>query len=262
MQTLPYITKVIDRLRHAKRVLVITGAGISADSGLPTYRGIGGLYNDRDTEDGMSIEEALSGQTMRTSPGITWKYLTQIEENCRKALPNAAHKIIASLQDHVPTTVLTQNIDGFHRFAGSRDLIEIHGNLFDLHCTSCDYETTVPDYSTLGTIPPVCPRCAGLVRPRVVLFGEMLPSLATQRLEEILDEGYDLVFSIGTSAVFPYISQPFVFARQYNALSVEINPSETAVSPYAEIAWRTGAAEALSLLWEIGFETADRRPEP
>lgn len=254
MQNLPYISKVVDRLKHAKRVLFITGAGISADSGLPTYRGIGGFYNNQDTEDGIPIEEALSGPMMKSAPEIPWKYLAQIEKNCRGAHPNAAHTVIAELHKHAPVTVLTQNIDGFHRTAGSHDLIEMHGNLFDLCCVNCDYKTTVSDYANLHEIPPPCPQCFGFLRPEVVLFGEMLPGPAIRRLEEVLDEGYDLVFSIGTSSVFPYIAQPFVFARQYNALSVEINPATTIVSRHADIAWRTGAAEALTQLWEAGFD--------
>ena len=116
----PGIETVAERLLAAEHVLFITGAGISADSGLPTYRGIGGLYNDQHTEEGMPIEVALSAEVMQRTPAITWKYLARIEASCRTARPNAAHEIIARLQQHRRVTVLTQNIDGFHRQAGSR----------------------------------------------------------------------------------------------------------------------------------------------
>lgn len=250
MSTLPGLDEVLARLKEARRVLVITGAGISADSGLPTYRGFGGLYNDELTEDGMQIEVALSGEVMRRQPAITWKHLARIEANCRGAAPNPAHTLIAAMQERVPTTVLTQNIDGFHRRAGSRDLIEIHGDLFELECVHCNHHETVADYSALTELPPPCPHCLGYLRPRVVLFGEALPRAAIQRLDAVLREGYELVFSIGTTSVFPYIAQPFAMARQYGALAVEINPGDTAVSGYADLRWKTGAAEAMQALWQ------------
>ncbi|HWY23991.1 MAG TPA: Sir2 family NAD-dependent protein deacetylase, partial [Nevskia sp.] len=129
-------------LRQARSVLVITGAGMSADSGLPTYRGVGGLYDSGPTDDGVAIEEALSGEMMRTRPELCWKYLGEIERACRGCQPNAGHRVLAELAPAYQLfTVLTQNVDGFHRMAGSRDLIEIHGNLHRLHCGFCSYET-------------------------------------------------------------------------------------------------------------------------
>lgn len=250
MTQLPDLARVVERIHHARRILVITGAGVSADSGLPTYRGFGGLYNDdARTDEGMPIEEALSGHTLARAPQITWKYLAQIEGNCRGVKPNAAHRLLAALEERVPTTVLTQNIDGFHRAAGSRDLIEIHGDLFDLHCVHCDYRTTVDDYAGLTTLPPPCPLCLGYLRPAVVLFGEALPRAALTRLQAVLDRGYELVLSIGTTSTFPYIAHPFSYAHDYGALAVEINPGETHVSRFADIRWRLGAAAALEALW-------------
>lgn len=244
------LSLVAERIKCAERVLIITGAGVSADSGLPTYRGFGGLYNDNQrTEEGLPIETALSGEMMARAPEITWKYLAHIEKNCRGTLPNKAHKVIADLQDLVPTTVLTQNIDGFHRAAGSQDLIEIHGDLFELRCVQCSYSEVVKDYSRIQEFPPPCPHCLGHLRPAVVLFGEALPRLAVQRLEEVLNEGYDVVFSIGTTSVFPYIAQPFAFAESVGALSVEINPTTTQVSRFADVLWRSGAADAMVALW-------------
>lgn len=244
------LTTVLDRLRDARRVLVITGAGVSADSGLPTYRGIGGLYNDQHTDEGVPIEVALSGDVMTVRPDVSWKYLAQIEAACRQAGPNDAHHVIARLQERVPTTVLTQNIDGFHRQAGSRDLIEIHGDLFEVHCMDCDHRDEVADYAAFTALPPPCPHCGGTLRPAVVLFGEALPEPALAHLARVLDEGYDLVFSIGTTSVFPYIAQPFAIARQLGALAVEVNPGQTQVSRFAHLHWRCGAAAAMRRLWQ------------
>ena len=238
-------SEVAGELARAKRVLAITGAGISADSGLPTYRGIGGLYESDLTEDAVPIEEALSGEMMRRRPEVTWKYIHQIESSCRDKKHNAAHEALAALQSRYQRfTVLTQNIDGFHRAAGSRDLIEIHGCVQELYCVDCGSERRVPDYAGLE-IPPSCAHCRGLVRPRVVLFGEMLPEDAVDRLYAVLEEGVDLVLSIGTTSVFPYIAGPVLQAARMGLPTVEINPGTTEVSHLVRYRIRERAAEAL-----------------
>lgn len=234
-------------LHDAERILVITGAGISADSGLPTYRGIGGLYNDKHTDEGIPIEVALSGDMLQARPEITWKYLAQIEATCRGACPNPAHEAIAALESHKKVTVLTQNIDGLHRAAGSKDVIEIHGSVHQLHCTRCDFATTVPNYQKLD-IPPVCPECGAILRPDVVLFGEALPDGAIPRLIDCLESGIDLIFSIGTTSVFPYIAEPVVFGQRHGIPTVEINPGESRVSHLVDIKLPIGAAAAFQFI--------------
>lgn len=241
------VAHIAQQMRRARRLLFITGAGISADSGLPTYRGIGGLYNDRHTEENIPIETALSGSMLATRPALTWKYLHQIEKSCRGARFNEAHAIIAAWQDKFEVCVLTQNIDGFHRDAGSRNLIEMHGDIHDLLCTRCTYVATVPDYSQLE-LPPTCPQCQAPIRPRVVLFGETLPSGALQHLYRELDQGFDLVFSIGTTSIFPYIAGPVVQAHQMGVPTVEINPATTHVTHCVDYKLASGAARSLSAL--------------
>ncbi len=239
---------VADCLRRARRALFITGAGISADSGLPTYRGVGGLYDNEATEEGLRIEDALSGEVFSLRPDITWKYLAQIEENCRGARPNAAHRAIARLDDVLERVmVFTQNVDGLHRAAGSREIIEIHGNLHELTCTRCRHEEVAADFAG-REMPPRCPACGGILRPKVVLFGEMLPEEALNRFIDALQDGFDIVFSIGTSSVFPYIVQPVVFAAGSGIPTVEINPSPTALSDIVDFALPLGAAEAMSAI--------------
>lgn len=239
------LDSVADELKRARRVLFITGAGISADSGLPTYRGVGGLYDREETVEGLSIEQALSGEMFSLHPEITWKYLLQIEESCRDALPNAAHLAIAALENvlkHV--TVFTQNVDGLHRAAGSRDLIEIHGNLQSLICIACDYREAV---ESLGgrPIPPLCPTCGAILRPDIVLFGEALPEAALDRFIASFQEGFDLVFSVGTSSLFPYIVQPVVVATASGIPTVEINPARTQLSDIVDYHLPLGAARAM-----------------
>ena len=127
-------------------ILFITGAGISADSGLPTYRGIGGLY-DRGTDDGFEIEEIMSGRMLESRPELTWKYLIEMLKGARGATFNRAHEVIAEMEAGFPRVwTLTQNVDGFHHDAGSNDVIEIHGNIRHLKCVRCDYRQTADRY--------------------------------------------------------------------------------------------------------------------
>ncbi len=243
---------IIDHLRRARRVLFITGAGLSADSGLPTYRGVGGLYDNRTTEEAIPIEEVLSGGMLRRRPELTWRYLLEVERACRDARPNAGHEVIARVEAEKPDSwVLTQNVDGLHRAAGSRNLIEIHGRFSDLLCVEpgCTYRESVVDYSGLSGV-PICPKCGGVVRPGVVLFGEPLPEAAVTALERELQRGFDLVFAIGTSALFPYITQPVLLARGAGIPTVEVNPGETELSRRVDFRLRCGAAAALSRVWE------------
>lgn len=246
MDTPAAIERIARHLARSRRVLFITGAGISADSGLPTYRGVGGLYNDEETEDGLPIETALSGSMFSVRPEITWKYLARIAHHCRDALPNPAHRAIASLEAKVPDTfVFTQNIDGLHRKAGSTKLIEIHGNLQTLVCARCDFHEPVDD---LGhhELPPRCPKCGGTLRPDVVLFGEALPEAAMARFIGALERGVDMVFTIGTSAVFPYIAEPVVWAARVGIPTVEINPAQTRLTPHVAYHLPLGAAAAMT----------------
>lgn len=243
------IAKIVNALRNAKSVLFITGAGISAESGLPTYRGVGGLYNDDDTEDGIPVEMALAGEMLATRPEVTWKYLSQIERNCRGATFNRAHEIIAEMGKAFPRVwVMTQNVDGFHAAAGSKNLIEIHGNLHKLKCTDCAWRATVKDYSALK-IPPTCPECQEPVRPDVVLFGEMLPEAEMDTYFDQVYQGFDVCFWIGTTAVFPYVQSPLMDAKYRGCTTVEINPDDTILSREMDIKIALGAREALEKIW-------------
>lgn len=241
----PQLSEIARRLRDSRSVLFITGAGISADSGLPTYRGIGGLYEQEETDEGIPIEAALSGAMFQRDPALTWKYIHQIESSCRNAGPNRAHHAIAELERRFERVwILTQNVDGLHHAAGSRNVIDIHGDVHRLLCTRCGHRWRVRSYFGLD-IPPSCPECASLVRPEVVLFGEMLPLDRTRVLQTELMRGFDAVFSIGTTSVFPYIAEPVLDARRRGRLTVEINPGTSQVSHVVDYRLRAGAAAAM-----------------
>ena len=243
------IKNVARLLKESRSIIFITGAGISAESGLPTYRGIGGFYNNTTTEEGIPIETVLAGQMLESNPALTWKYLSAIEKKSRDAKYNRAHEIIAQMEQHFSRVlVFTQNIDGFHHAAGSRNIIDIHGNMHKLLCAHCGWRTVVSDYSAIE-IPPLCPECNNIARPDVVFFGEMLPLDKVQDLTLQLAQGFDIYFSIGTTSVFPYISQPIEDAKASGRPTVEINPSETAISDLVDIKISLGAVDALDKIW-------------
>jgi len=238
-------------LSRAKKVLAITGAGISADSGLPVYRGSGGLYEDSETEDGVPIEQALSASMLRRRPEVTWKHLLHIASACEGREPNAGHRALAAMERHFPHfAVLTQNVDGLHHAAGSRKLIEIHGDLRELYCETCGHRQPAPPASQLSG-PPVCPCGRATLRPSIVLFGEALPRQAVSELEAVLERGVDFVMLIGTSAGFPYIAGPVVQAARAGLPTLEINPARSEVSYLVRHRLPMRAAEALPALWTL-----------
>jgi NAD-dependent deacetylase len=244
------IDGIVSLLKQANEILVVTGAGISADSGLPTYRGFGGLYDDKVTEEGLPIEQALSGPMLRSRPELTWKYLAEIERGARGAKFNQAHQVLADMESHFRRFwVLTQNIDGFHTDAGSKNVIEIHGNMHRMICTACDYEKVYEDYSNFK-IPPICPRCSAMIRPAVVLFEEQLPEQQIMTLYRESETPFDVVISIGTSSNFPYVVEPLLMACRMGIPTVEINPSETTISELVDVKLPLRAAEALSVIWD------------
>ena len=254
------VERLAEQLDAARSVLFITGAGVSADSGLPTYRGVGGLYEAETTDEGVPIEAALSGQMLSARPELCWKYMLQIERACRGAEPNRAHEVIAALQTRSPRGwLLTQNVDGLHRRAGSDPMIEIHGNLQKLHCLACSWTSRVSDFRTLeaelGTPQapkvPRCPQCGSLIRPEVVLFGEMLPPGAVAALERELLIGFDAVVSIGTTSAFPYIAAPVMLAKRAGKVTVEINPGTTDVSSVVDLRIQATAAATFHALAEV-----------
>lgn len=244
----------IDRIAHllaaSHSVLFVTGAGISADSGLPTYRGNGLPYNIDCTEDGLCVERALSGDLFEDHPELTWKYLSRMERMCRDVRCNRAHEIIVEMERHFERVwTLTQNVDGLHRAAGTRNVIDVHGDLHNLRCPRCRHRETVSDYARLA-IPPQCPKCDAPLRPDIVLFGECLSPEKLMMMLVELDSGFDMVFSIGTSSTFPYVAEPIQMALAQGRPTVEINPGLSEVSDVVDFRLPLRAAPALDAIWK------------
>lgn len=220
--------ELVGRLKNVRSVGVISGAGISRESGIRTYRGQGGLYDDPD--EGDRTIEALSGPTLAVDPDRTWRVVAELARQSLAAVPNPAHHALARIEQRVEHFVLlTQNVDGLHRLAGSRNVIEIHGDVFATRCLSCRRSGRLERESLAGLVrTPRCPDCDGLLRPDAVLFGEMIPEERYGRLvAEFHTRSPDLLIVAGTSAPFPYITEPVRVANQRGRLTIEVNPEET-----------------------------------
>ncbi|GAB5405190.1 MAG: hypothetical protein Aurels2KO_34210 [Aureliella sp.] len=184
------------------------------------------------------------------NPALTWKYLAQIGMAVRGRRHNRAHEIIAEMEQAFPRVwTLTQNVDGFHSSAGAKNVIEAHGNMYSLSCTGCDYTVALEKYDDIN-LPPKCPSCGSTVRPDVVLFGEPISAPGLDRLREEIDKGFDVVFTIGTTSVFPYIQAPVQLANAQGDVCVEINPCETTVSDIVDYRLPMKASEALEAIWQ------------
>jgi NAD-dependent deacetylase len=250
--TLP--APLIERLGNIRSVGAITGAGISAESGIQTYRGKGGLYDD--PEEGERTIEAVSGPTLRSDPDRTWRVVSRMIMQAGAARPNSGHRALAGIEKKVERFVLlTQNVDGLHQLAGSENVIDIHGNIFDTECMSCGEKGKLDrDITEPMERAPRCDRCNGIIRPDVVLFEEMLPMDKVARIQmEFGAKPPDLVLAIGTTALFPYITEPVIIAGHAGRLTVEINPEATMLSGHVDFSLRGPAGGYLPLIeQEIG----------
>ena len=230
---------------------VITGAGVSAESGIQTYRGQGGLYDD--VEEGDRTVEALTGTTLQYDPDLTWRTVAGLARQVTDAQPNPAHHAIAALEQHFERFVLlTQNVDGLHEQAGSENIIDIHGSITATLCMSCGApgRLAIAEIAALDATPQCLP-CGGKLRPNAVLFGELLPTEKTQRLrQEFHEDPPDVVIACGTSALFPYIVEPLIVASSQGKFTVEVNPERTPASEFANVLLKGRAGEYLPAILE------------
>jgi NAD-dependent deacetylase len=238
--------RLVRALRGARRIGVLTGAGISAESGIPTFR---------DAQTGLWArfrpEELATAEAFRLNPQLVWDWYAWRRGLVAGAVPNAAHLALARLEGLVPVlTLVTQNVDGLHQRAGSVDVVELHGNL---HRSKCFVEDVViAEVQETDERPPRCPRCGAHLRPDVVWFGEALPPRALERAETVARE-CDLFLSIGTSgAVFPAAQLPLT-ARQAGATVVEVNRDPTPLTRVASFSLRGPAGGILPALVDAAW---------
>ncbi len=234
---------LIEVLQEVNRVAILTGAGISAESGIPTFRGEEGLWKK------YRPEELATPTAFSRDPKLVWEWYDWRRGIIGQKEPNPGHKVIARWEEAFPTvSLITQNIDGLHQKAGSKNIWELHGNIWKLRCT--EEGTITENYDTpLKEIPPLCSNCGALFRPHVVWFGESLSPTILQESIQLSSE-CDVMFVIGTSAVVqPAASLPFE-ASEAGAKIVEINPDPTPISLYADFSIRGKSGEILPLIDE------------
>jgi len=226
------------------RVLVLTGAGVSAESGIPTFRGKDGYWRNLDPTK-LATPEAFA-----RDPQLVWDWYRERRERIRNAQPNAAHAAIAKLAQHADEFLLvTQNVDDLHARAGmsAQDMVQIHGDIFVTRCSRCEFRRFEHEheYEQEHEIPR-CSECNALMRPGVIWFGEQLPWNELQRVESYLDRGpCNVVIVAGTTATFGYIIDWALRASRDGAELIEVNPEETPLSQFATRLVREPAAMAL-----------------
>ncbi|WP_406693763.1 NAD-dependent deacylase [Singulisphaera sp. Ch08] len=234
---------VASLLAKAGRVTVLTGAGVSAESGIPTFRGLGGLWNGRDP---MSL---ATPQAFAANPELVWEFYNWRRELVTQAEPNPGHRALAEFSRRLTSlTLVTQNVDRLHQRAGSRDVIELHGNLFEVRCTGCS-RTFDRSGETLPPLPR-CHDCGQLLRPGVVWFGESLPPAMWEAAETAVRRA-PLLLVIGTSAVVYPAAGLVGTAQNGGGAVIEINLEPTPISATVDIALQGKAAEILPILADL-----------
>jgi NAD-dependent deacetylase len=211
-------------LRRSEHVAVLTGAGVSAESGVPTFRGADGLW------EGHRVTDVATPEGFERDPGLVWRFYNQRRANLQTIRPNAGHIALAALERHFGSdrfTLITQNIDGLHRAAGSQRVLELHGNLARVRCTACPLiedrgHEPLPDL-------PRCPKCASLLRPDVVWFHEMLPQQTWREAAQATARS-NCFLVVGTSAVVYPAAGLIDMAREQCHSVIEINLEPTAAS--------------------------------
>lgn len=234
------IEKVVELMSRCSRVVVLTGAGISAESGVPTFRGKDGLWGK------FRPEELATMDAFLANPSIVWEWYNWRRQLIAEVEPNPGHFAIAEMAPLFEAfTLVTQNVDGLHRSAGSTGVLELHGNLNRNKCADCSrpFRSQEIDPDAL----PYCESCGGKIRPDVVWFGEMLPGGVIEEAFAV-SERAELFFSVGTSAiVHPAASLP-VTAKRSGATLVEINPEPTPLSELADYRFAAPSGEFLPRL--------------
>lgn len=243
--------RFMDELSGARSVSVLTGAGISAESGVPTFRGKGGIWED------VAIEDVATLTALRRDPARVWAWFRDLRSTLATCGPNPAHFGLAALEDRFPDlTVITQNIDNYHQLAGSRNVVELHGNAGWDRCQSCGTRTPAREEGPKGApsdgAVPGCP-CGGPLKPDVVFFEESLDPVAVERAFAAAERS-EFMLVIGTSAmVTPAASLPF-FAFQTGTKVIEINLEPTGHTPIALLSMFVPATVAVGrILLHLGL---------
>lgn len=227
---------VISKLKEAKKIIFVTGAGISQESGIPTFRGTNGLWRKYDPMQLATID------AFYRDPKLVWEWYEDRRKNILEAKPNAGHIAIADLEKNKKVIVLTQNIDGLHQRAGSSNVLELHGSIIRIKCIKCNFEDEIQ--SSFSDLPPKCGNCGSILRPDVVWFGEALPQDVWQKAIDY-SSSCDVMIITGTSLVVSPANTLPLYAKQNGAMLIEVNPEKTIMSDEMDFSLRTTSAKGL-----------------
>ena len=223
------------QIKKFKKIVFVTGAGISQESGIPTFRGKDGLWRNYDAMKLATIDAFYD------NPNLVWEWYNERRRNIFQSLPNLGHKAIAELEKYAEVTILTQNIDGLHQKSGSSNVLELHGSIVKIKCTVCDYNEEI--LTEISDLPPQC-QCGNILRPDVVWFGESLPQEVWQNAI-VSASKCDLMIIVGTSLVVSPANTLPIYAKQNGAILIEINPENTEMSNEMDLKIRNTSAKAL-----------------
>jgi len=224
-----------DQIKKFGEIVFVTGAGISQESGIPTFRGKDGLWRNYDAMKLATIDAFYD------NPKLVWEWYNERRMNIFQAQPNPGHRAIAELEKYADVVVLTQNIDGLHQKSGSSKVLELHGSIVKIKCSVCDYKEEI--LTEISNLPPLC-KCGNILRPDVVWFGELLPQDVWQNAMNFASK-CDLMIIVGTSLVVSPANTLPIYAKQNNATLIEINPEDTAMSREMNLAIRNTSAKSL-----------------
>ena len=224
-----------NQIKDVKKIAFVTGAGISQESGIPTFRGKGGLWRNHDAMKLATIDAFYE------NPKLVWEWYNERRENIFSVSPNQGHKAIADLEKYVKVIILTQNIDGLHQKAGSSEVLELHGSIVKIKCTVCDFKDEI--MTKFSEIPPLC-KCGNILRPDVVWFGESLPEDIWKHAI-VQASQCDMMIIAGTSLVVSPANTLPIYAKQNNAYLIEVNPEKTEMSSEMDLIINDTSANVL-----------------
>ena len=232
---------VAQKLKGSKKIVFVTGAGISQESGIPTFRGKDGYWRRYDPMKLASIDAFYD------DPKLVWEWYEDRRKNILSVKPNEGHFAISQMEEFKDVVVLTQNIDGLHQRSGSTNVLELHGSIIRIKCTVCDFTDNITE--NFESLPPKC-KCGSMLRPDVVWFGEPLPQNIWQ--SAIKEASIcDVMIIVGTSLVVSPANTLPVYAKQNGAILIEVNPEKTVMSNDMTLSVQATSEETLPKLLSI-----------
>ena len=232
---------VAQKLKDSRKIVFVTGAGISQESGIPTFRGKDGYWRKYDPMKLASIDAFYD------DPKLVWEWYDDRRKNILAVKPNEGHFAISQMEEFKDVVVLTQNIDGLHQRSGSTNVLELHGSIIRIKCTVCDFTDNITE--NFESLPPKC-KCGSMLRPDVVWFGEPLPQNIWQ--SAIKEASVcDVMVIVGTSLVVSPANTLPVYAKQNGAILIEVNPEKTVMSNDMALSIQATSAEVLPKMLSI-----------